>query len=109
MRDCTARTDVEGGTQKLPLVSVGFLRYGRRYSSWNCRRGVVRLVAKLLNFFGESGAVVAFGICRKKVGLALVVPIVGCEALRFFEMWNCAFGISGMINIFAKTKFSVSH
>jgi len=71
-------------------------------------RRIVRFIAKFLNFLCKRGAVIAFRIVGKEISLALVIPVVGSESLRFLEMWNSVGPVTRMIEVLGEAEFGVS-
>src|SRR5579863_10750036 len=70
-------------------------------------RRIVGLVAEFLNFICKRGAVIAFWIVGKEKSLALVIPIVGSESLRFLEMRNSVGPVTGMVEVLGETEFGI--
>lgn len=70
-------------------------------------RRIVGLVAELLHFFGEGGAVVALRVGGEKIGLALVVPVVGCEALSFLEVRDGGIAMACVIEVLGQGELGV--
>ena len=71
-------------------------------------RRIVGLVAEFLNFICKRGAVISFWIVGKEKSLALVIPIVGSESLRFLEMRDGFRAVALVIEKFCEAEFGIS-
>src|SRR5436305_8403805 len=76
---------------------------GVRQLSWF----VIGFAVELLNFFAKVCAVITVRV-RKLPCLTLVIPIIGIQSLRFFEVRNCVDAFALFVEILSQRKLRIS-
>src|SRR5205823_53135 len=84
------------------LGPVVFLLQARQLA-----RFVIGFAVELLNFFAKVRAVITVRV-RKRPSLTLVIPIIGIQSLRFFEVRNCIDAFALFVEMLSQRKLRVS-